>query len=104
MKVRVVRRDSGIEVLTMNDRSIDSGAFITGKLSGLGLPSVRRSTGAATGRHGGYSGRPFWGPRLLTIDGILIGDTPSKVQDRRLWFNNAFTDLSDLLMYIEYEN
>jgi hypothetical protein len=104
MKVRIVRRSTGIEVLTMNDFAIDSGCFITGKLTGLGLPSVRRSTGSSSGRHGGYSGRPFWGSRLLTIDGHLIGNDAAQSQDRRLWVNNAFTDLDDLAMYIEYEN
>jgi len=102
MKTRIIQRSTGDTLLTINDPS--SGSYITGKLAGLGLPAVRVTRGSYSGRPGGFSGKPEWEPRLITIDGLLIADEVPLMQDRRRSFLAAFSGLEGVELHIDYEN
>lgn len=78
--------------------------YITGKIEGLGPPSIRASRGSYAGRSGGYSGKRLWDPRLVTVSGLLIADTVIEMQAHRAYWSDVFARLDDLYLLIDYEN
>src|SRR3954453_23200091 len=82
----------------------DNKGYITGKIEGLGPPAVRRSRGSYAARSGGYSGKGFWDPRLITVSGMLIADTVVEMQGHRSYWGEVFSRLDDIQLLIELEN
>src|SRR4051794_35936080 len=102
MKMHVYDPLAEAVLYTFNDAA--QRGYITGKVEGLGPPSIRASRGSYAGRSGGYSGKRLWDPRLITVSGTLIADTVVEMQQRRLDWSDVFSRLDDLQLLIDYEN
>src|SRR3954469_20427795 len=102
MKIHVYDPVAAETLYTFNDDATKG--YITGKIEGLGPPSIRASRGSYAGRSGGYSGKHLWDPRLVTASGLLIADTVVEMQDHRAYWSEVFSRLDDLHLLIDYEN
>ncbi len=102
MKLHVYDPAAEQVVYTFNEAT--NRGYINVKIEGLGPPGTRSSRGTYAGRSGGYSGRRYWDPRLITASGTLIADTAAEMQQHRLYWSEVFSSLDDLHLLIEHED
>lgn len=75
--------------------ALDSG-FIFKSLAGFDYPTVRMNVKENGNYHGARFGSAYYGARVMTIEGEILGDDPDDYEEKRRALGQAFTILNGL--------
>lgn len=83
MKSITIYDNAGSTSLQIHSSTSDIGYFCTPPISGLESPVVRTSVIERSGEHGAYMPTALYGPRPITLEGVVHASTVATFEDRR---------------------
>lgn len=84
-----------------NDPTAEHLSLLDEPIEGLGVSSVRTSSGTRSGQHGGYVAAQFYDMRLIQLTGTLHGDTPELLEANRIALSTVVGVLNDTPLTVE---